>query len=112
MAATVVPGRMFSSVVNMSIPFGSFTAILEVNRPWASASAARRCDSAANSSVACLEYPYFEAIRSAEIPCGTKFPGMARVGSINIPPPSEPIATRDMLSTPPAIIKSRKPDLI
>jgi len=47
--------------------------------------------------------PYLVAIKSAETPCGTKYIGIATAGSIGQAPPSEPIGTRDIDSTPPPI---------
>src|SRR4051794_21958827 len=50
------------------------------------------------------------AIRSAPIPCGTKAVSYAVSGSIAHAPPSEPIGTRDIDSTPPARTRSSQPE--
>src|SRR3954447_12364762 len=50
------------------------------------------------------------AIRSAPIPCGTKAVSYAVSGSIAQAPPSEPIGTRDIDSTPPARTRSSQPE--
>ena len=55
--------------------------------------------------------PYLVAIRSAETPCGTKYIGIATAGSTAQAPPSEPIGTRLMLSTPPPIAAWLWPDM-
>ena len=51
------------------------------------------------------------AIRSAEMPCGTKYIGIATAGSVGQAPPSEPIGTRDIDSTPPPIAAWLWPDM-
>jgi hypothetical protein len=50
------------------------------------------------------------AIRSALMPCGMKPVSSAVSGSIAQAPPSEPIVTRDIDSTPPARMKSSQPE--
>jgi hypothetical protein len=45
------------------------------------------------------------------MPWGTKYIGMATAGSTGQEPPSEPIGTRDMLSTPPPIAACDWPDI-
>ena len=51
------------------------------------------------------------AIRSAETPWGTKYIGMATAGSVGQAPPSEPMGTRDIDSTPPPIAAWLWPDM-
>ncbi len=50
------------------------------------------------------------AIRSAPTPCGTKPVARLVSGSIAHGPPSEPIGTRDIDSTPPASTRSSQPE--
>ena len=50
------------------------------------------------------------AIKSAPIPCGIKSQAILVSGSNAQAPPSEPIVTRDIDSTPPATIKSSQPE--
>src|ERR1700722_6683639 len=50
------------------------------------------------------------AIRSAPTPCGTNEVSYAVSGSIAQAPPSEPIGTRDIDSTPPAQTRSSQPE--
>ena len=56
--------------------------------------------------------PSSVAIRSALTPCGTKYWCQATCGSIAQAPPSEPMGTRDIDSTPPPITISSWPDMI
>ena len=49
------------------------------------------------------------AIKSAPMPCGVKPVAALVAGSCAHAPPSEPMGTRDMLSTPPATTKSSQP---
>src|SRR3954454_17430957 len=49
-------------------------------------------------------------MRSAPIPCGTNPVACAVSGSMGQAPPSDPMGTRDMDSTPPARTRSSKPD--
>ncbi len=49
-------------------------------------------------------------MRSALTPWGTKLVAYAVSGSIAHAPPSEPIGTRDIDSTPPAMIRSSQPE--
>ena len=60
--------------------------------------------STASASASSRVKPYSVAMISAEMPCGTKywFPSRWK-GSTAIAAPSEPMATRDIISTPPAI---------
>jgi hypothetical protein len=51
------------------------------------------------------------AIRSAEMPCGTKAVFAATCGSIGQAPPEENIGTRDIDSTPPPTTRSAWPDM-
>ena len=51
-------------------------------------------------------------MRSAPIPCGTKPAARLVSGSLAHAPPSEPIGTWDMLSTPPTSISDSQPDAI
>ena len=50
------------------------------------------------------------AIKSAPMPWGTKFAAMLVSGSSAQGPPSEPIGTRDIDSTPPATTRSSHPE--
>ncbi len=50
-------------------------------------------------------------MRSALTPCGTKYCCQATWGSIAHAPPSVPIGTRDIDSTPPPIATSDWPDM-
>jgi hypothetical protein len=52
------------------------------------------------------------AIKSAEIPCGTKPVFAATCGSIGQAPPEENKGTRDIDSTPPPTTRSAWPDMI
>ena len=45
------------------------------------------------------------------MPCGTKYIGIATAGSIGQAPPSEPMGTRDIDSTPPPIVAWLWPDM-
>jgi hypothetical protein len=54
-------------------------------------------------------YPLSVAIKSAEIPCGTKYVIVATSGSTAHAPPSDPIGMRDIDSTPPATNRSSDP---
>ena len=45
------------------------------------------------------------------MPCGTKYIGMATAGSVGQAPPSEPMGTRDIDSTPPPIAAWLWPDM-
>ena len=49
-------------------------------------------------------------MRSALTPCGTKLVPYAVSGSMAHGPPSEPIGTRDIDSTPPAMMRSSQPE--
>ena len=75
----------------------------------AQAFAARALDSTAKVSQSSRLKPSMVAIRSAPMPCGTKPVASAVAGSIAQEPPSEPIATRLIDSTPPARIRSSNP---
>ena len=50
------------------------------------------------------------AIKSAPMPCGTKSQAILVSGSSAHGPPSEPIGTRDIDSTPPATTRSSHPE--
>ena len=63
----------------------------------------------AKASTSSREKPSSVAIRSAPMPCGTKAVSKLVCGSCAQAPPSEPIGTRDMLSTPPATTRSSQP---
>ena len=54
--------------------------------------------------------PSIVAIRSAPMPCGTKPVVSAVAGSIAHAPPSDPIGTRLIDSTPPASTRSSQPE--
>ena len=103
-AAKSVLGRIYSSRSRIISPFISRTGTIDLaNLPSAHATAARRWLSTAKASTISRVNPYFVAIISAEIPCGTKYVPIANVGSTAIAAPSDPIATRLIISTPPAI---------
>ncbi len=88
----------------------SLTGMIEFSkRPSACAAAARCCERAAYSSHSSRLKPSSVAIRSALIPWGTNEVSYAVSGSIAQAPPSEPIGTRDIDSTPPAKIRSSQP---
>ena len=94
-------------------PLRSLTGTIDfAKRPSSHARAARSCDRTANRSTSSRLTPSIVAIRSAPIPCGTKFVSNAVCGSIAIAPPSVPMGTRDMDSTPPAMIMSSMPERI
>ena len=109
--STVVPGRGNSSWSRIGRPLMSTTGITErENAPLAMAFAARSCDSAAKVSTSWRLKPSIVAIRSAPMPCGTKPVASAVSGSCAHAPPSEPIGTRDIDSTPPARMRSSQPE--
>ena len=72
---------------------------------------ARFWDSTEYASTSSRLKPYFEATRSAEMPCGTKYIGIATAGSTGQAPPSEPIGTRDIDSVPAPIAACDWPDM-
>jgi hypothetical protein len=101
---------MNSSWSRTVMPLRSMTGTTEpANRPSAQALAARWLDSTANVSTSSRENPSIVAIRSAPMPCGTNEVANAVAGSAAQAPPSLPIATRLIDSTPPARIRSSKP---
>src|SRR6185436_3299659 len=74
------------------------------------AAAASCCERNANSSTCSRENPSNVAIRSALMPCGMNAVLNAVSGSQAHGPPSVPIGTRDMDSTPPATTRSSQPE--
>ncbi|PSK45521.1 hypothetical protein B0E38_07345 [Streptomyces sp. 111WW2] len=109
--SAVVPGRMCSSRSRTTSPLRSTTGTTDrLKRPSFQATAARSWDSAAYSSTSRREKPSMVAIRSAPIPCGTKPVSWLVRGSSAQAPPSLPIGTRDMDSTPPARTRSSHPE--
>ena len=73
--------------------------------------AALRCEASAISSISAREKPSSVAMRSALRPCGTwKKRSRSCTLPPSCPPPSEPMGTRDMLSTPPPTATSSAPD--
>ena len=109
--STVESGRMVSSRSSTVIPFMSVTGTTErANRPSCHAAAARRWLCAAKRSSSARLNPSRVAIRSAETPCGTKSVAREVAGSMAHAPPSEPMGTRDMDSTPPATSRDSQPE--
>ncbi len=101
---------MNSSWSRTVIPFSSLTGTTDrAKRPSAHAFAARALLSTAKVSTSSREKPSMVAIRSAPMPCGTNAVANAVAGSEAQAPPSEPIGTRLIDSTPPARIRSSKP---
>ena len=95
---------MYSSVASIARPLRSRIVTTErANRPAAQAAAARFWLSTAKASTSSRLNPYSVAMISAEIPCGTKYVFIASEGSTAIAAPSDPIGTRPIISTPPAI---------
>ena len=106
----VVLGLMNSSCSRMVRPILSFTGTTDRSKyPAARAAAARFCDSSAKASTSWREKALSVAIRSAPMPCGTNSVALLVSGSCAQAPPSEPMGTRLMLSTPPATTKSSQP---
>ena len=109
-ASSVVRGLMNSSSSRMVWPRKSFTGTTEpAKKPPSRARAARFCDSTAKPSTSSRAKPSSVAIRSAPTPWGTKSVALLVAGSCAQAPPSEPIGTRLMLSTPPATTRSSQP---
>ncbi len=101
---------MNSSWSSTVTPLTSLTGTTErAKRPSAHALAARALDSTAKVSTSSREKPSRVAIRSAPMPWGTNAVAKAVAGSEAQAPPSLPMATRLIDSTPPAKIRSSKP---
>ena len=97
-------GRMYSSWLRIDRPFWSLISITDLSkRPSSQAFLARCCDCIASLSASSRVKPYSVAMMSAEMPCGTKYRSIASEGSTAIAAPSLPMATRPIISTPPAI---------
>ena len=108
--STLDSGLMNSSWSSTVTPFGSVTGTTDLaKRPSAQALAARALDSTAKASTSSRDQPSIVAIRSAPMPWGTKEVANAVAGSVAQAPPSLPIATRLIDSTPPARIRSSNP---
>ena len=109
--STVVPGRTVSSWSRMVRPFWSTTGTTEsLNRPSSHAFFARSWEVTASWSSCSRVKPSREAMRSAEMPCGTKSVENDACGSMAHAPPSDIMGTRDMDSTPPARTSSSIPE--
>ena len=107
----VVRGLMNSSSPRMVWSRKSFTGTIEpAKKPPSRALAARFWLSSAKASTSSREKPSSVAIRSAPMPCGTNEVAELVSGSCAQAPPSEPIGTRLMLSTPPATTRSSQPE--
>ena len=99
-----VSGRMYSSWDRIGRPLRSVTVMTDLSkRPASQAALARLWLSTASWSVSSRLNPYSVAMISAEIPWGTKYFSIATEGSTATAAPSEPIGTRPIISTPPAI---------
>ena len=110
-ASTVVRGLMNSSSSRMVWPRKSCTGTTEpLKWPAARAAAARCCEVTAKASTSARPKPSSVAIRSAPMPCGTKPVARLVAGSCAQAPPSLPMGTRLMLSTPPATTRSSQPE--
>ena len=108
--STLDSGLMNSSVSSTVTPLTSLTGTIEpAKRPSAHALAARWLDSTAKVSTSSRDQPSMVAIRSAPMPWGTNEVPKAVAGSEAQAPPSLPMATRLIDSTPPARIRSSKP---
>ena len=102
---------MNSSWSSRTMPFWSATGTSDLpNSPSARALAAFCWERRAKASTSARLKPSRVAIRSAPIPCGTKLVCRLVSGSSAQAPPSEPIGTRDMDSTPPTRTRSSKPE--
>ncbi|SST09473.1 Uncharacterised protein [Acinetobacter baumannii] len=107
----VESARMNSSWSSRTMPFWSATGTSDLpNSPSARALAAFCWERRAKASTSARLKPSRVAIRSAPIPCGTKLVCRLVSGSSAQAPPSEPIGTRDMDSTPPTRTRSSKPE--
>lgn len=73
------------------------------------AAAVRSCDASAYVSTSVREKPCSVAMRSAEMPCGTKPTRAPSAGSTASGMPDEPSGTRERDSTPPPIANSASP---
>ena len=101
---------MNSSRSRTGKPISSITANTERSkRPSACAAAARCWEVSANRSTSSRLQPARVAIKSAPMPCGVKPMAALVAGSCDQAPPSEPMGTRDMLSTPPHTTRSSQP---
>ncbi len=78
--------------------------------PAARAAPARCCEVTAKASTSARLNPSSVAIRSAPMPCGTNAVLRLVAGSCAQAPPSLPMGTRLMLSTPPATTRSSQPE--
>ena len=109
--STVDSGLMNSSWSSTTTPLSSLTGTIGARRTGSSAQAlaARWLDSTAKVSTSSREKPSIVAIRSAPMPCGTNAVANAVAGSDAQAPPSLPMATRLIDSTPPARIRSSNP---
>ena len=112
-ASMVAPARGCSSLSRRGLPSRSTT----VNRLLAKRFSLIACSALcwlwrAKASQSARVKPSMVAMRSAEMPCGTWVSFCRRCMLLpSMPPPSEPIGTRDMLSTPPATTSSCWPDI-
>ncbi len=107
----VVSGRIASSWSSTTTPFWSITGTSDLAKyPLSRACVARCWERSAYRSTSSRVNPSSVATRSALTPCGTN--PMARLvsGSIAQAPPSDPIGTRDIDSTPPATTRSSYPE--
>ncbi len=93
------------------MPFWSLTGTRDLpNSPSARALAAFCWERRAKASTSARLKPSRVAIRSAPMPWGTKLVCRLVCGSSAQAPPSEPMGTRDMDSTPPTSTRSSKPE--
>ncbi|MNF57522.1 hypothetical protein D3C84_390540 [compost metagenome] len=93
------------------MPFWSCTGTNDLlNEPSARARAAFCWECSAYASTSSRLKPSRVAIRSAPTPCGVKWVCRLVCGSSAQAPPSLPIGTRDMDSTPPTTTRSSKPE--
>ncbi len=105
--STVVSGRIDSSASTL-VPSTVTVAISSSNPPDRATAAARAWDRAAYSSSWTRERPHLSATSSAETPCGTR-PGNRSATPAphgSAPIRADPIGTRLIDSTPPAMTMS------